>query len=59
MRSFLNKSPHICVTGGACQVKRCEHFSPCTYSGQRAVCNCSVGFSGDLCDIIGMHKLLT
>uniref|UniRef100_K1R1S8 Uncharacterized protein n=1 Tax=Magallana gigas TaxID=29159 RepID=K1R1S8_MAGGI len=39
--------------GGACQVKRCEHFSPCTYSGKRAVCNCSVGYRGDLCDTIG------
>lgn len=45
--------------GGACQVKRCEHFSPCTYSGERAVCNCSVGYRGNLCDTIEPTQVIT
>lgn len=49
----------MCITGGACQVKRCENYSPCTYSGNRAVCNCSIAYSGVLCDKIGMHELST
>ncbi|XP_061173643.1 uncharacterized protein LOC133182814 [Saccostrea echinata] len=40
--------------GGPCQTKHCEHFSQCISDvvTNTAICNCSTGYTGDLCEKI-------